>query len=484
MEDFIVKNLLDQKPNERLAFIEQHNLSEIGSTAVALLNGKGGDILVGVDNEGVVKGILDGTQSLKTLHKSLLEWVRPKAPMSLSLNNVSSKKVILVSLWPGAKGPYSFNGKIYIRKNRQTLLGEAGDIYELANKTKKAEFHWERQAVLGLELEDLDLYEVRNVMKLHADFNSADDIEEFMAALGLYRDGHFTNAAALLFAREPARFFPQIRMRVTIYQGEKGGNELSYDKQFDGNLFRNFEAVWDFFTATFGHGSKIRGVRRSDRLNFPELALREGLLNAIVHRDYSSISSFLHVSLYADRLEIANYGGLPGGQTVEELRVNHQSILRNPDIAEVFFICKYIEKIGTGTQRMIRECRANGFKDPDWSGSGNELTKVVFPGLGVVGGKVEGITEGINEGINRLVTEKQNEGLIGGITEGVIEVLTHIVSLLQREAGLNTRMISEKLDIPYKTLERHIATLKDLGAIEHVGSKRSGGYVIKKEQFQ
>src|SRR5690606_36931557 len=101
-----------------------------------------------------------------------------------------------------------------------------------------------------------------------------------------------------------------------------------------------------------------------EKSNYPQLAIREALMNAIVHRDYNSVNSFVQVDVFSNRTEISNYGRLPKGIKISDLKREHNSILRNPDIAQMCFTRKYIEMLGSGTLRMIDDCKVNGFKTP------------------------------------------------------------------------------------------------------------------------
>jgi ATP-dependent DNA helicase RecG len=158
------------------------------------------------------------------------------------------------------------------------------------------------------------------------------------------------------------------------------------------------------------------------------------------------------------------------------------SIPVNPDIAHVFFLRGWIEKIGMGTVKMITNCKDLGFKPPLWKVKDNTVS-VTFPDVIVPFKFNEGITEGITEGINKLIEEGITEGVIEGITEGVKGSLIQIVALILTEKSIRVSEIAEKLNKSYKTLERHISMLKQLGAIEYVGSNRAGGYKLT-EKFR
>ncbi|MFN8438549.1 MAG: ATP-binding protein [Cytophagales bacterium] len=191
---------------------------------------------------------------------------------------------------------------------------------------------------------------------------------------------------------------------------------------------------------------------------------------------------FLQISIYADRTEISNYGALPDDITVADLKIEHSSILRNPDIAQMCFYRKYIEMLGTGTQRMIRDCKENKFKIPVWKQKEN-ITSVTFPDV-AHNRKSEGTTKGIFEGISKGVVVKI-EGIAEGITERITadvkDKLIKILLVLYKEGGGRTVDIEKMIDIPAKSLERYIKQLKDVGLIEFKGANKTGGYYLTKK---
>ena len=142
----------------------------------------------------------------------------------------------------------------------------------------------------------------------------------------------------------------------------------------------------------------------------------------MVHRDYNSVNGFLQISIFSDRTEIANYGGLPKGITIKDLKKEHNSILRNPDMAQVCFIRKYIEMLGGGTLRMINDCRRNHFKQPVWYDIGN-VTTVVFPDLYIKDKVSKSVSKHVSEGVNEGVSEGVSKVNFKGESEGVNEEL-------------------------------------------------------------
>ena len=183
---------------------------------------------------------------------------------------------------------------------------------------------------------------------------------------GLFKNGNFTNAAVVLFAKNPSRFIPQARVRVAFLDHGKTGDVFRDDQLLEGNLFKNIEIIQNFFEKHLSFSRKFENNnwKRKDDYVFPMAALREGVMNALVHREYSLVSSALSIIIYNDKLEITNSGKSPLKQS--ELKKNHLSMPYNPDIAHMVFLRGYIEKIGRGTLKIIDACKQAGIKTPVW----------------------------------------------------------------------------------------------------------------------
>ncbi|MCM5664265.1 ATP-binding protein [Galbibacter mesophilus] len=235
----------------------------------------------------------------------------------------------------------------------------------------------------------------------------------------------------------------------------------------------------DFFDLAYGISSSFSDSdwKRKDVSPFPRLAIREAILNAFIHRDYASFSSSIAINIYPDKLQISSYGSLPKGISVKSLSKDHLSIPVNPDIAHIFFLRSWIEKIGIGTVKMIALCKELGFNVPSWKVQDNNVV-VTFPDVIVPFNYSEGINEGINEGIDILINEGISKGINEGVSKSVRESYYDIIALVLKEKSIKASEIADKLDRPYKTIERHISSLKQLNAIEFKGSNRTGGYEI------
>lgn len=194
------------------------------------------------------------------------------------------------------------------------------------------------------------------------------------------RRGGLTNACDILYARRPTRRHPQSRVRYIHFESDKAGAAFHDDVWFEGPLVQVYRQLMERLAAQvqvrahFGpdeHG-------RQDRANYSLEALREGLVNALVHRDYSAFSGGATVSVYPGRIEIWNSGRLPDGIKVTDLRRLHHSIPTNPDIAHVLYLRRLMERVGRGTQKIIAACQEPGALAPKWTDSEAGVTLTIF----------------------------------------------------------------------------------------------------------
>jgi ATP-dependent DNA helicase RecG len=453
----------------------------------SFLNGKGGQLVIGLDKNYKIKGVTKADEKADEIARFLEKEIVPEPAISVDVQNYKGKKLILINVWQGTNQPYILNGTVYFRKGSATVQANTAQLAKLIHGAQERSDRWEAKSAIEVELNDIDINEIKScIVEAHSagrDLDIPSDPMQFLSKYSLYKNGDFTNAAVLLFGNEPTRFFPQIRVRLSVFKTDKTGEEIVYDKIFDKNLFQTVNQVTEFFDLAYGVSSSFKSTnwKRNDKLRYPRLPIREAILNAIIHRDYSSYSSSIAINIYPDKLQITSYGKLPKGITIKSLSEDHLSVPVNPDIAHAFFLRKWIEKIGIGTVKMIAECKDQGFEVPVWRTTGNAVT-VTFPGISVPFDYNEGISEGLSEGLNRLIDDFLNEGISEGTSKGITLTLKNamldIIELLIKDKNLRASEIAKKLGKPYKTIERHVKILKDINAIIYEGSKRAGGYKL------
>lgn len=156
--------MCQQQEGVRLEFKALANKEAIATTITAFINTQGGDLVIGIDNDKKVVGIENAKKVRESFQNLLIDIIRPNAPILSQVIQYKKKEVILISVWEGAKKPYQFKGKIFTRENDATKLSNKEVLTSLIQECKEADFRWERKAVLGAELKDLDSEEINTTI--------------------------------------------------------------------------------------------------------------------------------------------------------------------------------------------------------------------------------------------------------------------------------------------------------------------------------
>lgn len=477
-EEQLIKSLIKQGESEQLEFKEVVQKEAIAKALCAFLNAEGGTVLIGVKDDGQIIGLSNAEVHEAELKSYLFSAITPEPAVTVSTEKIGVKEILSIKVWEGSKPPYLFKGEIFFRKGSNTVKASSAQISKLIAERQKTELHWERQTALGADLDDLDELEIRKTIQDLTRYGrgklfSEKEIAEFLTYYSLYRNGQLTNSAIVLFAKEPARFLPQCRIRLTVFKGGKTSDSYSYDNLFEGNLFRNIDEVLQFFEVNIATSSKFSSKKwlRED-VSYPKLAIREGLMNALIHRDYADVSGTVHIAFYPNRLEITNSGLLYGGYSPRDLAKNHLSVPRNPDIAHICFLRQLIEKIGRGTVLMIEDCVNKGFGKPKWTTNVNSTT-VTFPDITVTAKEDNQIGDAVNDAVSDAVSED----LSSAVKERLVEILVFV----SNEKGVKVNDLVEQFDVSERTIKENLKTLIDAKLLIYSGSKKTGKYQLTKE---
>ena len=164
----LIKDLLKQDESGQLEFKEVVCKDTIGKTICGFLNHKGGQLLIGITGDKEIRGVKDANKWQSEIEQYLIKEIVPEAPVMVSIENYGNKQLLLIKVWEGSKQPYIFNGSIYYRRNDRTIKASSKEISDLIHKRMETEIHWERQAALGVELDDLDIEEIEKRWMLHS----------------------------------------------------------------------------------------------------------------------------------------------------------------------------------------------------------------------------------------------------------------------------------------------------------------------------
>jgi ATP-dependent DNA helicase RecG len=361
------------------------DLASIAKTVCGFLNTLGGTIFCGVDESGKIIGLDSAEEALQEIQAYVQQNLTPKALFTVNIDGDGEKTIVSVEVPEGKDRPYVFDGSIYVREGGVTRKASAAKMREMVQTKSVTSERWERRPSMAMEENDLDRDELALTLREASEsgrllwLGEADDFT-VLKSLAVYSAKGFTQAADVLFARDPSRRHPQTRVRVTRYSSDKAGSTFLDDQLISGPLVKVFNEAFSIISRNVSWESAFSAdnVRRLDRSEYPLEAIREGLVNAFVHRDFSGFSGGVAVGIYPGRIEIWNSGHFPEGLKPSDLRKNHPSLPTNPDIAHVFYLRGLMERIGRGGQMIVNACREAGLPSPKWMDRPTGVTLSIF----------------------------------------------------------------------------------------------------------
>lgn len=307
---------ITQGESERVEMLAAPTVDRVGPVVSAFLNGEGGVIILGADGDRVA-GVPQAAAFAAALRHDLAQHLSPAASVSVTPQEWDGQTCLIVDVPSGSAPPYVYRDAIYVRVGVSTVRADAQQLSALVLRRFREPTRWERLPALGFGLGDLDRDEVaRTVLQGAARRGEVlgADLTAVLALLGLAEGEQPLNSAVVLFGLHPARRYPQLRVRTAHFAGDDQAKLLD-SRVLEGTAFALLEEAMAFLTRALPVSSAlpVQGLTRTDVPPYPWSAVREGLVNALVHRDYAAYDGSVSISVYPDRLEIWNPGSLPLG---------------------------------------------------------------------------------------------------------------------------------------------------------------------------
>jgi ATP-dependent DNA helicase RecG len=358
------------------------NPDVVGRTICAFLNSGGGTVICGVTDKRELSGVADAEKGRKQLEAVLAKGLSPKAPVWVIAQEVDGVSLVVADVPAGKDVPYAFEDVVYLRQGDATRRAEIATIRDMVLRRSTEPERWERRLSPCAADTDTDAQEVLATVEViqrtrQFKFRDTTDLSMVLDDLSMAHFGRLTQGGAVVFGKNPTRFFPHVGARAVCFAQDKADAVFQNVKTFGGPLVPVLDQLFEFIVLNTPTVARFQTGRlqRQDETLYPLDAVREGLVNALVHRDYAISGSTVRVYIYPGRLEIMNPGSLPTGITPETLLTReHTSVLRNPDIANVLYLRGFMEMLGRGSLMILDSCRKRGLPDPVWTTNGSSVT--------------------------------------------------------------------------------------------------------------
>lgn len=343
-------------------------------------NASGGTIIIGKDDTGNIVGLKNSKKLLEDIPNKTRDVLGILVDVNLHETKNGDYIEIVTEAYPY---PVNYKGQYHYRSGstKQELKGAALDKFMLKKKGKR----WDGVPVPNITIEDLktetfDFFRKKAVKAQRIEEDVLTDTNEnLIENLQLKENKYLKRAAILLFHPKSEKYVTGAYIKIGLFQSD---DELKFQDEVHGNLFEQIEKTTDLLFSKYIHSSiSYEGLNRIEKYDYPRDAVREALLNAVSHKDYSQ-GVPIQISVYKDKIIFWNEGQLPENWTIENLLIKHPSKPFNPDIANALFRSGYIESWGRGTIKMIKECIQFGIPKPkyfyDMSGFWVEFRKNVL----------------------------------------------------------------------------------------------------------
>lgn len=414
---------------------------DIKKEIIAFANANGGTIYVGVENDGNVIGVNSADKTIQQISNMVRDAIKPDVTMFVHYDTIKAndKTVVKIDIQRGTQRPYYLASKglrpegVYVRQGTSAAPSTDTAIRQMIKETDGDSF----EAMRSLEQELTFTAAEKEFSMRNLEFN-----EPQRQTLKLINsDGIYTNLGFLL-SDECSH-----TVKVAVFEGTDQ-SVFKDRREFSGSLFKQLEDVYSFIDLNNPIKATFNKLLRIDSRAYPDVAVREALLNSLVHRDYSFSSSTL-ISIYTDRIEFVSIGGLMPGIAIDDIMMG-VSVCRNPGLANVFYRLQLVEAYGTGMKK-IRNAYKDAKVQPIVENSNNAF-KIVLPNLNVKSVSDRSISE--NEAV--------------------------IISIVEEKGEITRADVENKLGVSTSTASRLLRRMVNDGLLSQNGVARSTKYYLVK----
>ena len=340
----------------------------------AFANSNGGKLILGLDDRGQPIGLKNANKLLEDIPNK----IRSKLGIipSVELEKTDNHEIIHILVSPSSV-PISYNGKFYLRSGSTVQELRGRDLADFL--IRKTGMTWDNAIEDRGNFDLIDMTTIDDFKRYAVDRISSiakeADVTILLQKLNLIEESKLKRATILLFGKDPQRFYSQSVVRIGKFLSD---TEIQSTDIVKGNLFQQLENTLEILRMKYLRSqTKFEGIHRRDILEYPHEALREAVINALIHRDYIGTSQ-IQIRVYPDKLIIMNEGKLPPEVPAEKLKTNHLSRPRNRLLAEVFYYAGFIEAWGRGTIKIVEKCVEQGLPEPDFKEEHGVMTVIFY----------------------------------------------------------------------------------------------------------
>ncbi|RWX44128.1 ATP-dependent DNA helicase RecG [Candidatus Electrothrix aarhusensis] len=463
----------------------------------AFANSGGGRILLGVSDSGDIKGITTDN-IMRSRIQDTLRQIEPK----LSCRVDAVLNIFVITIPEGTEKPYGCSKGFFMRMGANSQKLSRNEIIDFYQKEGRIRFDELRHSRADFE-QDFDSTAFSRFLDLAGISRTIDQNTLLRNLNCLTADNRLTNAGVLFFSKDIDFILNHAVVVCALYKGDIKVNILD-KKEFSGNIVDNIDNALLFVKRHTNVAYKIESTQHEEIPDYPEVALREAIINAVCHRDYFDKRSLAMVEVFENRVEISNPGGLPTGLKPEDFGT--KSVARNPLIASLLHRIDYIERMGTGISRIRGAVEQHGGctvefahtafyttifrknKAEEVGVKASEKKKDDFRDDFIVNEKEKAEKKDLLSSCSSEITSR-NESicilqklvgrrLVERVGSKLVENQLNILILLKQKPKTSKKELAESLKISTTAIDKNITKLKTLNVLKRVGPAKGGYWEI------
>ena len=421
MEITNLKQRIAQGENNTTEFKERFEQEAIES-AVAFANTKGGTILIGVSDNREIRGITIGKETLRDVANRISQAIEPRILPDIQAIVLDGKSVLLIQISECRIKPVSVRGKCYKRVGDSNRVMSPQEITQLYLKSVGQT--WDQLSVVSAKSNDIDEQKIQWYLTRRESIRNVTQPQD-LSLTDLLRNINCiseeetpTHAGILFFGKHPQKFFQNAQLRVVRFRGISVTHPVIDRLDCSGALWEIVNAAEEFIRKNIRLLSlrSSKSFQRDDKFEYPLDALREAIINGLIHRNYQEPAD-VRVFIFNDRVEIINPGSFP--EDVNPYKPIHRPV--NPILSQLMYDIGFVERYGSGIKMMQRLCRESENKEPHYELHPLE-TKVIFdsPIQDITLLEIDDISEQLNDRQKNALFYVEKNGQI--VTKEYVEI--------------------------------------------------------------
>lgn len=364
--------------------VPKYDVDRIMMEVCALLNAGGGWISLGVNEGGLLVGLPENYSTV-ALQQEMTNKISPVPLVYVQDEVCDGKRIALLTVMKGGLPPYSYMGRYYKLKGQEVVVPDYRQMATMIRSDNVFQDKWEQSTCMTAEVADLDTGVMNGIYnkgkKLgRVVWSHETQLNATLSRLHLISASSVSNGAMALFGKDVSHFLSQCKVRIQVMLNGKDASEYQDMLSIEDNLLNTHQRVMEYFqeslprTVSF---ADVKGVRQ-EKFIYPMAVVDEAVTNALIHRSYTGFLDEVTIFIYKDKIEISNPGEMAKNFIVKGKVVPHVSLLRNPLMAEVFYMAGLMEKTGRGLSVIFDGMQNMGYKKPVWKCSNGYTTLTLY----------------------------------------------------------------------------------------------------------